>query len=198
MERSIIQKNIQIVYRSISTFEEFYKKEINWIDHVSKDKTVLSLHPSMCRHKIAGIYSAFSPMKTVEQNKKLVIEFLTSPNQTATTMGAQVFKAREILKVDKYGKETIPEIKQILNGKKTVNFFLNLTGNNQAVTIDRHMVKLFPSWWNSITDSRYDILAEEITKFANGKGYYPSEIQERLWHKLRTVRTLSDIELSIK
>jgi len=195
MEEKIIAENIKMVYSSLGTHESFYSAERKWIEYVQKDYTVNFLHRQICTHKIAGIYSAFSPMKTVEQNKKLVIEFLTSPNQTVNTMGSQIDKAREILNVKGYGKETIPEIKRILNGKKTVNFFLNLSGDNQAVTIDRHMIKLFPSNWSSLTDTRYDILAEEIKKFANIRGSYPSEIQERLWQKLKTVRTLSDIVL---
>lgn len=198
MEEKIIQENIKMVYSSLGTYESFYDSERKWIEYILKDKTVNFLYPYVCPYKVAGIYSAFSPMKTVEQNKKLVIEFLTSPNQTVNTIGSHVIKAREILNLNKYGKETIPEIKKILGGKKTVNFFLNLSGDDYAVTIDRHMIKLFPPNWNSLTDNRYDVLAEEIKKFANNRGYYPSEIQERLWSKLKTVRTLSDIVLSTR
>lgn len=127
--------------------------------------------------QIAGLYSAFSPLKSVSENKKILENFLKGRRWGHTTQ--QIGKGELILTT------TNPdEISVILGGLKTQNFFRNIytPEDKNWTTVDRHILKYFNKGqmpW--ITPKRYTTYSTAIKKFANEVNMYPTEIQSALW-----------------
>lgn len=77
---------------------------------------------------------------------------------------------------------------QELSGRKVQNFYENLIGNDNAVTLDTWMLRLF-GWYDRHirvpTDRQYDKLANRFRAVAKANGYAPAEFQAILWTKYR-------------
>lgn len=75
-----------------------------------------------------------------------------------------------------------------LSGRKVQSFYENLIGNNNAVTIDTWMLRLF-GWYNRHnrypTVRQYDKLAARFANVAKNNGHTPAEFQAILWTKFR-------------
>lgn len=75
-----------------------------------------------------------------------------------------------------------------LSGRKVSNFYENLIGNENAVTLDTWMLRLFGWYTRHIrvpTDQQYDRLAVRFANVARGNGFSPAEFQAILWTKYR-------------
>lgn len=76
-----------------------------------------------------------------------------------------------------------------LQGRKVQNFFLNLMGDPDAVTVDTWMLKAFAldgfktSGWQR--DKLYDIIADAIRQEADKAGVTPREFQAAVWAGVR-------------
>lgn len=127
--------------------------------------------------QISGIFAAFSPLKSVKENKKIMINFLNGSRFGHTNI--QTNKAELILNT-----ANLEEINVILNGKKTVAFHNHIYNplNKEVVVIDTHLIKYFNAGnIIHITPNRYKIYQNSIKKWANKVNMYPSEIQASLW-----------------
>lgn len=127
--------------------------------------------------QITGAYAAFSPLKSVKENKKILINFLNGSRYGHTNR--QISKAELIL-------NTIDtdEIDVILNGQKTVAFHRHIFNplDKRKVVIDTHLIKYF-NVGNiiHITPKRYSIYENSVKKWANKVNMYPSEVQAAVW-----------------
>jgi hypothetical protein len=68
-----------------------------------------------------------------------------------------------------------------LIGPKVNAFALNLTGDRQAVTIDRHMIRAATGKLLRAEGAFYDLLAEGLRVAAVSVGWSPREFQAVLW-----------------
>ena len=131
-----------------------------------------------------GIFSALSPLKSVEENKKLCENVIIKRKYRGHTK-RQLNKVKCII-VEK----EVEKIDLILNGLKTVNFFRNIYSpwDKNYVTVDRHMIKLCHKGKEVlITPKRYKLMANAIKKLANEVNLYPSECQSVLWFQAKSL-----------
>jgi hypothetical protein len=195
VEKSIINTNIEVVLRNISSEEieesrNWYHTEFQWCIKVGNKFGIGAT-------KVAGLYAAFSPMKTVAQNKELVLEFLSSPDQTCGHLKTAVEKAKLIVEVSDYNSHRY--IAAILNGLKTKSFFYSLVQENGYVAIDRHMLKLAPTYWNKVlTPKRYELLTQCVMN-SNINRRYGSQSYEKqavLWAKLQKISCIEELNIN--
>ena len=139
--------------------------------------------------KCFGIYSAFSPLKSVELNRKLLFQFLLSGGKKAGHMTSCVNKAIEIYNLNRYGIKLTNQIREILKGDKTCEFFDALYGSYSACPIDRHMFKLLPEGFKQ-TGKNAQIIKKVIQQ---EKPYQTFELQAFLWEVLKEEKSMSNI-----
>jgi uncharacterized protein (UPF0210 family) len=162
------------------TAEELYEGKY-WYPNMKEWCYQLSKETNLNLNSVISIFSAFSPIKSVQQCMTLTDNFCKGlPVQT---VGNQINKA-EILKKVSSDKE----IEKILKGFKTVAFYNAIKGNpNSMATIDVHMWKLAPQNWKTITPVRYVILSNSLKKF-NPVNVH--ELQAQLWVKLKQLEKI--------
>ena len=145
--------------------------------------------------KTAGVISALSPAVRWEINLKdaenllfyLVNDLDHIP--TVSTYGNNVLKAIKIFESDGK-KETISNILLGKSGFKTKNFFLNIIGEPQAVTIDRHILSALNFKEKSLTKKRYYNLEKAFQRIANNKNYNPMDLQAAIWVYYKRVNNI--------
>lgn len=75
-----------------------------------------------------------------------------------------------------------------LSGRKVQNFYRNLVGDENAVTLDTWMLRLF-GWYDrhkgTPSKNQYDRMADVFRKVARHNGYAPAEFQAMLWVRFR-------------
>ena len=140
--------------------------------------------------KCFGIYSAFSPLKSVELNRKLLFQFLLSGGKKAGHMTSCVNKAIEIYNLNRYGIKLTNQIREILKGDKTCEFFDALYGSYSACPIDRHMFKLLPEGFKQ-TEKNAQVIKKVIQQ---EKPYQTFELQAFLWEVLKEEKSMSNIK----
>lgn len=75
-----------------------------------------------------------------------------------------------------------------LNGNKVYNFYKNLAGDYEAVTIDTWMLRYFkrtPKKLNYVNKGDYIKYSNRIKTEAKAQGFYPAEYQAMIWIKTR-------------
>jgi hypothetical protein len=150
--------------------KEWYPREREWSSEMAKNY-------SIDLQQVTGMYAAFSPLKSVKENKKILINFLNGSRYGHTSR--QINKAELISQTNK-----IEEIDVILSGRKTVAFHRHLFNpkDKTKVVIDTHLVKYFNNG-NIIplTPKRYSMYENAIKKWSEKINMYPSEVQATLW-----------------
>lgn len=127
--------------------------------------------------QITGLYAAFSPLKSVSENKRILINFLNGSRYGHTSL--QMNKAELILQTNK-----LEEIDVILSGRKTTAFHRHLYNPlcKENVCIDTHLIKYFNKGnIIHITPNRYSMYENAIKKWAKKVNLLPSELQALLW-----------------
>ena len=127
--------------------------------------------------QITGLFAAFSPLKSVSENKRILINFLNGSRYGHTSL--QMNKAELILQTNKLEK-----IDLILSGRKTTAFHRHLYNPlcKEKVCVDTHLIKYFNKGSIiHITPNRYSIYENAVKKWSNKVNMYPSEIQAILW-----------------
>lgn len=138
--------------------------------------------------KVCGIISAFSPLKSWDENMviaKLFVE--TGKIKHTKTLGD---KAKEIFNSD----GEVDTIFVILNGNKITSFFLNILNpdDSQAVTIDRHAISIALGY--SITDNfqmtekQYEFFSNCYRIASHKAGILPLQMQAITWTKWREMK----------
>lgn len=166
-----------------------FEQGARWYPSAQKFCQQLAIDYNKNLRQVVGICSALSPMKEWELNKRMTEQFLieqkcgTFPNQLDKSLKLLDLVINDLTpdKSDKY-------IMTILNGRKTQSFYHNIMypDTSQYVTVDRHMMKLFPDHWSwVISDRKYRITEEAIQYVASNLKMIPCALQATLWVKFR-------------
>jgi len=138
---------------------------------------------------VAGIIAALSPQQAWDVNKRQSVQYLKTGKATGAT-GERLRKCDKIRDA-----KTVNEILQILGGEKTKNFFLNISGENSAVCIDRHALScaVFPpseicaisNTFRKTTIKQYNFFADCYKLAAQKVGEQPATFQAIVWNAVR-------------
>ncbi len=161
----------------ITSNPNLLEKGKNWYPKEKEYSFELTKKYSLELQQITGLFAAFSPLKSVPENKKILVNFLNGSRYGHTNR--QISKAELILNTT-----DIDEIDVILNGQKTVAFHRHIFNplDKRKVVIDTHLIKYF-NVGNiiHITPKRYSIYENSIKKWSEKINMYPSEVQAALW-----------------
>lgn len=145
---------------------------------------------------IAGIISALSPLQNWNRNKELTIQFIELLESggdplSLPYMKGQIKKALKIANLKSSGSQLTRDISEILNGEKTVSFFLNISNplTSDAITVDRHALsiclgkKLSTDQFknHSMTKRQYEFFAECYLSAAQKLGLNGLSVQSQTW-----------------
>ena len=156
----------------------------DWYNDARQLVSDLSAKHEVPKTTVAGIISALSPQKSWHENIKLADKVLSGSTRGHTR--GQLNKAYQIMLTEQKG-----EICAILHGLKTVNFFLNLIGDPDAVTVDRHIIKasLGHELSVGITNRQYLIIEDQVRIIAKKHNKAPSAVQAIIWSNIRDEQT---------
>jgi hypothetical protein len=164
-------------WEHIASNPNLIEKGKNWYPNEKEYSFKLSKEYSLELQQITGLFASFSPLKSVSENKKILVNFLNGSRYGHTSL--QMNKAELILQTNK-----IEEIDVILSGRKTTAFHRHLYNPfcKEKVCIDTHLIKYF-NVGNiiHITPNRYLMYENSVKKWAKKVNMYPSEIQAILW-----------------
>ena len=161
----------------ITSNPNLIEKGKNWYPNEKEYSFKLSKEYSLELQQITGLFASFSPLKSVPENKKILINFLNGSRYGHTSL--QMNKAELILQTTK-----LNEIDIILSGRKTTAFHRHLYNPfcEEKVCIDTHLIKYFNKGnIIHITPNRYLMYENSVKKWAKKVNMYPSEIQAILW-----------------
>ena len=190
-DSKIIKLNVEKVFGSVTSEEMFAGR--NWYGNAHSKCKQLAEKNSVCVEKVVGIFSAFSPIKSVEQCWSITEDFIKG--QEVFTLGTQIKKAKSILDL---ADNDLHEIKPILGGLKTQSFYDAIFrsydyASKDLITIDSHMFKLAPTYWRNLTPNRYKLMSDSIKAVNFTRDLRPHQFQAVLWEKLRKVSSIREI-----
>jgi hypothetical protein len=166
-------------WEHIASNPNLIEKGKNWYPNEKEYSFKLSKEYLLELQQITGLFASFSPLKSVKENKKILINFLNGSRYGHTSL--QMNKAELILQTSK-----LEEIDVILSGRKTTAFHRHLYDPfyKEKVCIDTHLIKYFNvGKIQHITPNRYSMMENTIKIWSNKVNMYPSEIQAILWLK---------------
>jgi len=141
---TISTKNIILVYHLANPSE--IKHGLTWYVNAYTDCKKIALELDLPIHIVIGVTSALSPNNKWERNiinaKDLCKAFIDGQDMDSikvSTYHKMKQKAWHILKTMPTYEETIT----ILNGKKIVSFFRNISGDETDITIDGHARNIY-------------------------------------------------------
>jgi len=170
---NLIKKDWEI----ISSNPNLLEKGKNWYPNENNYSRELAIRYNLDLQQITGLFASFSPLKSVSENKKILVNFLNGSRYGHTSL--QMNKAELILQTNK-----LEEIDVILSGRKTTAFHRHLYNPlcKEKVCVDSHVIKYFNvGKIIHITPNRYLMYENSIKKWAKKVNMYPSEIQAILW-----------------
>ena len=190
-DAKIIKLNVEKVFESLTSEEMFAGR--NWYGSAHSKCKQLAEQNKVCVEKVVGIFSAFSPIKSVEQCWNITEDFIKG--EEVFTLGTQIKKAKSILDL---ADNDLHEIKPILGGLKTQSFYDAIfksynSSYNDLITIDSHMFKLAPTYWRNLTPNRYKLMSDSIKAVNFTRDLKPHQFQAVLWEKLRKVGSIREI-----
>ena len=153
---NLIKKDWEI----ISSNPNLLEKGKNWYPNEKEYSFELAKKYSLELQQITGLFAAFSPLKSVSENKKILVNFLNGSRYGHTSL--QINKAELILQTNKLEK-----IDLILSGRKTTAFHRHLYNPLciEKVCIDTHLIKYFNEGnVIHITPNRYSMYENSIKK----------------------------------
>jgi hypothetical protein len=134
--------------------------------------------PMVTVDMVAGVIAALSPLTPWERNKELAIRAVVE-HQATGTLGNSTRNANRILA----GEPT----REVLKSDKVWNFYLCITGDPDAVCIDRHAWEVFEGKRYAdkerpkVTPRRYRKAAMAYREAAHALTLQPSELQAITW-----------------
>lgn len=156
----------------------------NWYKEAKDYALYLTAMHALPVEVTAGVIAALSPIKLWEENKRLADQFLRLGN--CGHVGHLKSKAKRILELSN------PEdICQVLKGRKITSFYLNILGDRQVVTVDRHALsialgyKTSDSDYHGMTQAQYDFFVGAYQRAAKKVGLSPCRIQSSTWLRYR-------------
>jgi len=140
----ITTKNIIAIYKLAKPSE--IKHGLTWYVNANSDCKEIAEKLELPLHIVVGVVSALSPNNKWERNivnaEELCIAFINGQDMDSikvSTYHKMKQKAWHILKTMPSYDETI----DILNGKKIVSFFRNISGDETDITIDGHARNIY-------------------------------------------------------
>jgi uncharacterized protein YfkK (UPF0435 family) len=177
--QSFIESNIEEVFIQ-STSSDLREARV-WYKNAGIYAKDMSTEFGVPLVKCCALISVLSPQKEWWQNIQLTRSFLRSRGTHVRHIGRQVEKAKTIYNFC----EDCSEIDDVINGRKTVNFFHNIHSPTQKewITIDSHMIGVCTGRMEikSVTNKQYDFLANILKNKAKKHNFVPSEFQALLW-----------------
>lgn len=178
-DEEVIYSNMEKVLES-STLDE-YQQGMNWYPDAHQFcKALANMHKTSVM-KVAGIVSAFSPLKSWNINKILAKDFLINKGIWSMHTELQTQKAINI-----YNNEDDDRlcIEQQLGGLKTINFFNNIycPSDENYVTIDRHHLYICTGVdVQSCTKKQYEFIKHHTIEYSKSVNMTPCSLQATLW-----------------
>lgn len=158
----ITTKNIIAVYK-MATPDEI-KQGIEWYLNATSDCKNIANKLRLPLHIVIGVVSALSPNNKWERNvtnaEDLCTAFINGQDMDSikvSTYHKMKQKAWHILETMPSYDETIT----ILNGKKIVSFFRNISGDEQDITIDGHARNIYYNDRQGLTTPNTNIKKSE-------------------------------------
>jgi hypothetical protein len=167
----------------------------DWYLDAKQFCTTISEKYSIDFLKVAGIVSALSPACNWEQNKKdaesfiMHLKYLSDYIPVVCTYGNNAYKS-EIIFNSNGNKNDIATILLGKSGYKTKSFFLNMIGEFNEVTIDRHILKAVNFKEKCLTKKRYYSLVTEFKKVAEKVRISPMDLQAAIWVNYKRLNTI--------
>lgn len=174
----IIIENLKMVYDQ-TTLQD-YQEGKSWYESAHDYSSTLAYAYNIDDIKVAGIISAFSPMKSWDVNKQMVDVYLDTNGKIVKHTKTQCKKADAIYK----GNGDKCSIEATLNGLKTVNFFNNIYNPNDDgyVTIDRHHIYVCTGMDLQVcTNKQYEFIKKITIMFSKITNLRPCQLQATLW-----------------
>ena len=158
----ITTKNIIAVYK-MATSDEI-KQGITWYLNATSDCKNIADKLRLPLHIVIGVVSALSPNNKWERNvtnaEDLCTAFINGQDMDSvkvSTYHKMKEKAWSILETMPNYEETI----EILNGKKIVSFFRNISGDETDITIDGHARNIYYNDKQGLTTPNTNIKKNE-------------------------------------
>jgi hypothetical protein len=161
---------------------EIALESLRWYDYAGRFCAGLDADYSLEKGTTAGVVAALSPLNTwesqIENTPRIIAAGLAGERLPGTGFFSNKDKALRIIQ----GEKPL----DVLGGDKVRNFFRNLTGDWEAVTIDRHAIKIagFSSKSadaGSLTGKVYAEIATAFSQAARTLKIAPAEIQALTW-----------------
>ncbi len=144
---------------------------------------------------VCGVISALSPQTSWELNKVYLVRFLRDGVNAKANTTLNKDKARRCLEAD-----NVEQIKTILNGDKTVSFFLNILfpDVDEVATIDRHACAICIQRPDKVkalkpvqlTSNQYRLIEAVYVEAGKKLGIKTLELQAITWVTYRRLRGL--------
>ena len=189
MYQQIIQERLERVSPSlVAEGKNWYLDAHNWCQIQSKEYDVPV-------RLIVGLTALFSPLKSWEINKRLVIDYLQC--QSCGTFSYQKRKAIELWSdtiLCRNEKEQDNYIMKTLNGKKVVSFYHNIVypKSSDRVTIDTHIINaVSPGVY--LTPKRYLCIEKSFQDVAKDQRMLPLEVQAIIWLDQKKIQKIKII-----
>ena len=149
----------------------------------------------MCEHEssksgydvinIIGVLAALSPLKSWDENVRLMRLFLNG--KFGGHFGMQINKAKKIL-IDINKPD---EISKVLSGRKTSSFFWNIydVDKTDVVTVDRHAIKIASNTTlDTVSNKRYSLIEKAYIEAGRLLNVKPQIVQSATWLKYRELK----------
>lgn len=191
-QRKVVNNIIR--YMELATDQEV-QGGINWYADAKKLAQEYSDKTGIPLRNVAGVISALSPQTSWELNKVYLVRFLRDGIDALANTTANKIKAQKCLNAT-----SVDEIVKVLNGNKTVSFFLNILfpDTDGVATIDRHAVaiciqrpdKVKPLDAVQLTNIQYSFFENAYIEVAKKYGLKACEVQAITWVTYRRLRGL--------
>jgi hypothetical protein len=146
---------------------------LSWYDSANNVARIVSDNLAIPIENGAAIVAALSPRMHWSRNIKLAIDYsLGIPINVMTMLKTMADNARE------HGIDS-------LNGSKTRNFALAISGDDSAIVVDTWILKAIKYPKKSITPKQYGIVADAMADCADTIGLAPRDCQALVWIVIR-------------
>lgn len=178
--QAILKKQIQAIGRNLPTTEELLKlyeggkDSADWYAGAMEE---LRLHFGDDAEIVAGLIAATSPQTRVAQNIRLALQayaqWKTGEEITLRGLETSAENARRVTR----GEE--------MSGPKINNFYRNILGDPESVTVDVWMMRLMGLSRPGVKDVpsmvQYRMVEEWVSELAQEAGVSPRDMQAALW-----------------
>ena len=195
----ITTKNIIAIYKLAKPSE--IKHGLTWYVNANSDCKEIAEKLELPLHIVIGVVSALSPNNKWERNvinaEDLCTAFINGQDMDSikvSTYHKMKEKAWSILETMPSYDETI----EILNGKKIVSFFRNISGDETDITIDGHARNIYYNDKQGLTTpntnikkNEYKDIQKAYTRASKKLGIKAYELQAITWVAWRRIHGIT-------